>query len=49
VGLTPELEAAFPRFVEAVVAELRARGIHAEQIRPIALADVIGSLVTCVQ
>jgi hydrogenase maturation protease len=49
VGLTPQLEAAFPRFVEAVVAELRDRGIHAEQIRPIALGDVIGSLVTCAQ
>jgi hydrogenase maturation protease len=47
VGLTPELEAAFPPYVEAVVAELRRRGIRAERLRPVSLQDVIGSLVTC--
>lgn len=46
VGLSPELEAAFPRFVEAALSELRASGVEAEHIQPVSLADVIESLVT---
>lgn len=45
VGLSPELEAAFPRFVDAALAELAASGIQAERTRPLSLDDVIGSLV----
>ncbi len=46
VGLTPELTAAFPAYVEAVVSELRAGGVEAEQLRRISLDDVVESLVT---
>jgi hydrogenase maturation protease len=47
IGLTPDLAAAFCRFVDAAVAELGAWGVHAQPIRPISLDDVIGGLVTC--
>lgn len=47
VGLTPELGAAFPQYVDAALAELRRYGVHGEQSRPLALDDVIGELVTC--
>jgi hydrogenase maturation protease len=47
VGLTPELEAAFPRFVDAAIAELRGFGIQAEPTRVVSLGEVIGGLVTC--
>jgi hydrogenase maturation protease len=46
VGLTPELEAAFPAFVEAAVAEIRACGVRAELVRPLSIEDVVESLVT---
>jgi hydrogenase maturation protease len=46
VGLTPQLEAAFPAYIDAVVAELRARGFEAELLRNLSLGDVIESLVT---
>lgn len=47
VGLTPDLGAAFPRFVAAVIAELRACGVCAQLVRPVSLDDVIGELLTC--
>lgn len=47
LGLTPVLQAAFPRFVDAAIAELRAFGIHAEPTRPVSLDEVIGGLTTC--
>jgi hydrogenase maturation protease len=46
VGLTPELEAAFPAYVEAVVTELRAHGVQAELVRRLTFEDVLDSLVT---
>lgn len=46
VGLTPELEAAFPGYVDAVVTELRAGGVQAEQVRRLSFEDVLESLVT---
>jgi hydrogenase maturation protease len=46
VGLTPELEAAFPAFVNAVVAEIRDRGVQVEQALRLSLEDVVESLVT---
>lgn len=49
VGLTPELGAAFPRYVQAAIAELGACGVHAELVRHLSLDDVIGSLVTCLR
>ncbi len=45
VGLTPQLRAAFPAFIEAVLAELRQRGIHAEPVRSVSLDEVVGGLV----
>lgn len=45
VGLSPQLRAAFPAFVEAVLAELQRRGVHAERIRSVPLDEVIGGLV----
>jgi len=45
VGLSPQLRAAFPAFVEAVLAELQRRGVHAERIRSVSLDEVIGGLV----
>jgi hydrogenase maturation protease len=47
VGLTPDLEAAFPRFVDAAVAELRAFGVLAVPTGRVALHEVIGGLTTC--
>ncbi|HEY5989182.1 MAG TPA: hydrogenase maturation protease [Streptosporangiaceae bacterium] len=47
VGLTPELSAAFTRYVDAAIAELGACGVRAEQVRSVSLDDVIGELVTC--
>lgn len=44
VGLTPALAAAFPRFVDAALDEIRARGIRAERVRNMSLVDVIGEL-----
>jgi hydrogenase maturation protease len=46
VGLTPELETAFPAFVEAALSELRALGVKAEAVREMSVDDVIESLVT---
>ncbi len=45
VGLSPALDAAFPRFVEAAVSELRDLGVQVEQLTPPSLEDVIDSLV----
>ena len=47
VGLTPELGAAFPRYVDAAIAELAVCGVHAERFRSVSLDEVIGELVTC--
>jgi hydrogenase maturation protease len=47
VGLTRELEAVFPGYVAAIVAELRSRGIRCDQVAPVSLHDVVESLVTC--
>jgi hydrogenase maturation protease len=46
VGLTPELEAAFPAYVDLAVAELKRAGIHAEPIGDRALDGIVDSLVT---
>ncbi len=46
VGLTPELEAAFPAYVDAIVTELRARGVYAELVGRPTFDDVVDSLVT---
>lgn len=46
VGLTHELAAKFPAYVEAVVNELRGGGVHAEQVQQLSLDDVVESLVT---
>jgi hydrogenase maturation protease len=46
VGLTPQLAAVFSTYVGAVVGELRAGGIVAEQVGPISLDDVVESLVS---
>ena len=46
IGLTPELSAAFPQYIEAALAEMRARGIRAQRSRSLSLNDVIGELVT---
>ncbi|MGO9904375.1 MAG: hydrogenase maturation protease [Solirubrobacteraceae bacterium] len=46
VGLTPALAAAFPRFVETVLSELRALGVRAERVREMSLGEVIEGLVT---
>ena len=46
VGLTPELEAAFPAYLDAVLAEIRASGIDAELVRRLSVDDVVASLVT---
>ena len=45
VGLTPQLRAAFPAFIQAVLAELRQRGIHADRVQSVPLDEVIGGLV----
>ena len=45
VGLTPQLRSAFPAFIEAVLAELRQRGIHADRVRSVSLDEVVGGLV----
>lgn len=46
IGLTPELEAAFPDYIEAIVTELRAGGVQAELVRDLSFEDVVESLVT---
>lgn len=46
VGLSPELQAAFPRFIDATLAELTAFGVQARQTRRLSLDDVIHGLVT---
>jgi hydrogenase maturation protease len=46
VGLTSELEAAFPAFVDAVLSEIRGGGIQADLVRRLSFADVVESLVT---
>lgn len=46
VGLTPELAAAFPAYVEAVVSEIRDAGVQAELVRRLSFEDVVESLVT---
>ena len=45
LGLTPRLAAAFPRFVEAALSEIRARGVRAERLRAMSLEDVVEGLV----
>lgn len=45
VGLSPALEAAFPRFVEAALRELRERQIQADEVARVALPDAVASLV----
>lgn len=45
VGLSPQLRAAFPAFIDAVLAELRQRGIHADRIRSVPLDEVAVGLV----
>jgi hydrogenase maturation protease len=46
VGLTPELEAAFPAYVDLALAELRRAGVHAETAYRQSLEQVVESLVT---
>lgn len=46
VGLTPELETAFPAYVDAVLSEIRAGGVQAELVRRLSFEDVVESLVT---
>jgi hydrogenase maturation protease len=46
VGLTPALADAFPRFVDAALREIRARGVCAERVRAMSLDDVIAGLVS---
>ena len=46
IGLTPTLAAAFPRFVDAALDEIRARGVRAECVRNMSLDDVIEGLVS---
>ena len=46
LGLTPTLAAAFPRFIDAALIEIRARGVRAERVRAMALEDVIEGLVS---
>jgi len=46
VGLTPPLAAAFPRFIDAALDEIRARGVSAERLRHLSLNDVIEGLVS---
>ncbi len=46
VGLTPALATAFPRFVDSVLDELRARGVRVERVRAMSLDDVINGLVS---
>lgn len=46
VGLTPPLAAAFPRFVNAALDEIRARGVSAERLRQLPLDDLIEGLVS---
>lgn len=45
VGLSPALEASFPRYVEAALCELRGHGIQAEAVAPLTLEDAVGGLV----
>ena len=44
IGLTPALAAAFPRFVDAALDELRSRGVRAECVRKTSLDGVIERL-----
>ena len=46
LGLTPALAAAFPRFLDATLSEIRARGVRAECVRTMSLDDVIEGLVS---
>lgn len=46
VGLTPVLEAAFPRFVAQAATELRSRDVRGERIRDLSVDQVIEGLVT---
>jgi hydrogenase maturation protease len=46
VGLTPELAAAFPAYMEVALSEIRACGVQAEMIRSQSIEDVVESLVT---
>lgn len=46
VGLTSELEAAFPHFVDLAVAEVKRAGIRADVIREQSLASLVEGLVT---
>lgn len=45
IGLSPQLRAAFPAFIDAVLTELRRRGIRADHVRSVPLDEVIGGLV----
>lgn len=45
VGLSPALEAAFPRFIGAALHELRSAGICVLPVAPVELQDAVGSLV----
>lgn len=51
IGLTPQVRAAFPVFIGAIVGELRRRGIEAEPVGkvPIPLEEVIDGLVAGVR
>jgi hydrogenase maturation protease len=46
VGLTPELEAAFPAYVDAITSEIRASGVEVDLVRQMSVDDVVESLVT---
>lgn len=46
LGLTPELAAAFPTYLDVVVHELRAAGVEAQRVRKPSLDGVVESLVT---
>jgi hydrogenase maturation protease len=46
VGLTPQLEAVFSAYVDAILAELHASGVEAELVRRLSLEELVESLVT---
>lgn len=46
LGLTPQLAAVFPSYVDAILSELRASGVRTELIRRLEFDDVVESLVT---
>jgi hydrogenase maturation protease len=49
VGLTPALAVQFERYVDAALAELRARGIEVDQVERVSIEKVIDSLASGVR